>query len=153
MTKKGFALIEIMVATSIILVALVALLSAVERSSELARQSLERDQAAFLLEEGAESVKLIRDNNWTNISGLVLDTPYYLSFSGTSWSLETTPNKVDIFTRTVTVSAVSRDGSDDIASSGIVDTGTKKITVSVSWPSERGTLTESLSFYIANIFS
>jgi Tfp pilus assembly protein PilV len=152
----GFTLVEILVACGIISVTLLSLIASAQKGIELSTQALRQVQASYLLEEGAEATKSIRDANWTNISGLTLGSTYYLSYNtGTNiWSLSATPNTVDSFTRIVVITAVSRDGSDDITTSGgTVDTGTKKVTVSVSWPSVSGTLTKTLSFYIANIFN
>lgn len=152
---RGIALVEILVATSVITGALLVLLASVQKSVELSRQSLERVQAGFLLEEGAEDVKIIRDNGWSTITALSAASTYYISTpGGADPVLTTTVSKIGAFTRTVTIANVSRDTNSDIVTSGgTVDTGTKKITVTVSWNSERGTLTETMSFYISDIFS
>ncbi|MFA7192162.1 MAG: hypothetical protein WC089_02585 [Candidatus Paceibacterota bacterium] len=154
--KKGSALVEVMVACSIFSILSFSLISATNKGINLSNVALRQVQASFLLEEGAESVKIIRDNNWSNISGFSNNTNYYTSFNtgNNTVSLSTTPNTIDsFFTRTIVFSAVSRDSNDDIATSGTVDPGTKKVTVTVSWPSGGVTLSKSLSFYVANIFN
>lgn len=103
-------------------------------------------------------MKSIRDASWTNISGLTLDTNYYLTFNtGTNtWSLGTTPTATidSIFTRAVVVSAVNRDANDDIAVSGTVDTRTKKVTVTTSWAlADATTSSKALAFYMSDIFN
>ena len=76
------------------------------------------------------------------------------SYSTTTWGLSTTLSKVDSFLRTVTISNVNRDSTtgDIVSSGGALDTGTKLITVNVSWQESGETITKSLPFYISNIF-
>lgn len=151
-TQRGFFLVEVVVASSVIAVVLVLLLGAIQNTVEASQRSLERTQAAYLLEEGAEAVKLIRSQAWSSISGLTNGTTYYLSWNGSAWVLTTSLQKVDGFTRSVVFSAVSRDGNSDIVTSGgTTDSGTKKVTITISWVVPSGTQTESLSLYIANI--
>lgn len=150
----GFATVEILIASTIVSVALIALVLATGRAVDISIESVERVQAAFLLEEGAESVKLVRDGAWSSISNLVAGTTYYLSFNGTQWTLSTTnPGAIGIFTRTVVFSTVTRNAStSDIAASGTNDINTKLATVTVSWNSVAGTRSESMQFYLSNIF-
>lgn len=154
--NKGFALVEMLVACSIIVVLVFSFTTAAQKGLVLADRALRQTQASYLLEEGAESVKSLRDAAWTNISSLTTGTTYYLSYNTSTnvWSLSTTSNTIDsIFTRTVVLSDVNRDANDDIATSGTNDTGTKKVTITVSWPDSTGTISKTLVFYVANIFS
>lgn len=151
----GSALVEVMVACSVFSILSFSLISATNKGINLSNVALRQVQASFLLEEGAESVKIIRDNSWSNISSLNTATNYYLSFNNTNntYSISTTPNTIDsFFTRSIVFSDVRRDSNDDISATGTVDAGTKMVTVTVSWPSAGVTLSKSLSFYIANIF-
>ncbi len=155
--SSGFALVELLIACAIISLVTFTIVSAGGKGVELSNQALSQTQASFLLEEGGEAVKIIRDNAWSNISALTLNTNYYLSYNtGTDvWSLSTTPSVIDnTFTRTIVVSAVNRDSNDDIvASGGTTDPNIKKVVVSVSWPGVSGTISKSLTFYVADIFS
>lgn len=145
-------MIEVVVASSVIAVVLVLLLGAIQNTVEVSQRSLERTQVAYLLEEGAEAVKLIRSQSWSSISSLANNTTYYLAWNGSTWVLTTTPQVIDTFTRTVVFSAVNRDGSSDIATSGgTLDVGTKKVIVTTTWVTPGGTKSEQLSFYITNI--
>ena len=148
-------LIEVLVACSIISIVTFGVFSAAQRGIQLSQLALRETQASFLLEEGVESVKTIRDTSWTTISNLTLGVAYYLSFNTTNntWSLEITPNTTDNFTRTVVFSDVYRNSNDDIASSGTLDVRTKKVSVNVAWPSSSGTASKTLSFYLADIFN
>lgn len=153
----GFTIIEVLVACSIISISMFALMQTAGQGIILSNQALKKSQASLLLEEGAEAVKSIRDNNWTTISDLSLNTNYYLSFSSSpnGWVLSTTPLTIDsIFTRTIVITSVNRDTNDDIVlSGGILDVRTKKVIINVSWEQATTTNTKSLSFYIADIFN
>ncbi len=147
-------MVEILVAASIIVVTVLAVMRVAQKSVYLSRQALHTAQAGDLLEEGAEAVRITRDNAWTNVSGLTAGTTYYPTFSGGTWTLTTTSNTVGIFTRTVKMAAVKRDNTtSDISTTGTDDAGTKLITVTVTWSEEGTTFSKTLSFYISNIFS
>jgi prepilin-type N-terminal cleavage/methylation domain-containing protein len=151
--SKGFGLIEMVVGISILAISLVGIGAVAQRSLMLSRQSLQETQASFLLEEGSEVMRLFRDTAWVNIGGLSTTTTYYLTY-GSAWATTTTANKIDgIFTRSVTVADVKRDGNgnDDIVSSGVYDPGTKKITVTLSWMNGFATSTKTAQFYLTDI--
>ena len=149
----GFMMVEIIVAVSIITVSILSAMAVSQKSAYISRQTFHATQAAFLLEEGAEAVRILRDNGWSNISNLTLDTSYYPIYSGGTWTLSSTGNTVGIFTRQVIIAGVKRDDvTKDIASIGTDDPGTRLVTVSVSWPEGGTTVTKTLLFYIINIF-
>ncbi|MDP9249511.1 MAG: hypothetical protein M3M85_03335 [bacterium] len=152
--KKGFMMVEVLVAVSIITAAILSGMAVSEKAVQISRQAFHAEQAAFLAEEAAEAVRILRDNDWENISLLETDTDYFPVFSGGTWTLSETPDSVGIFTRKVSVEDVMRDAvTGDIDSSGAADEGGKLVTVSVSWQ-EGGTLvTKNLQFYIFDIFS
>ena len=152
---QGFSLIEVLIAVSVLGVLAVVLMSSTNKGIILSNQALNEVQAGFLLDEGAEAVKSLRDTNWTNISGVTDNTNYYLSFNNTTnlWSLSVTPSTIDSFTRTVVFSPVYRDVNDDIASSGTLDSGTKKVTITTFWSSNGNSISKSIPFYISNIFN
>ncbi len=146
--------VEIIIGLSIISVSLLAFLNVAEKSVSLSQHSVRNTQAAFLLEEGAEAVRILRDNDWSNISSLSLGTNYYPTLIGTTWSLSATPNSVDGFTRVVNVSAVNRDAStQDISTVGNIDARSKLVTVTVSWLRGTTTQSKSLQFYLMDIFN
>ena len=156
--NKGFSLIEVLIACTILSLSVLSLISASTKGLQVSRQALRQTQVAYLLEEGGEAVKSIRNDAWSNISGLTNGTTYYISFNtGTNkWTTSTTPNTIDsIFTRTVVISAVNRDSNDDIVTSGgTLDSLTKKVTVTVTYTlPDNISSSKTLSFYISDIFS
>lgn len=154
--KEGFFLIEVVVVASVITVVLIFLLGSIQGSVDASKRSLERTQASYLLEEGAEAIKGIRDAGWTaNIVPLENNSEYYLVWNGSAWSLSTTQDSnitQNPFSRSVVFEPVYRDSDDDIvASNGTLDLKTKKVTVNVSWITPKETKNEKIEFIIADI--
>ena len=143
-----------LVAISIITVSILAAMAVSQKSVYISRESIHATQAGFLLEEGAEAVKVLRDNGWSGISSLAAGTTYYPTYSSGAWTLATTGTPIGIFTRTVVIANVNRDNTtQDIASVGTNDPGTRLATVTVSWLEGGTTVTKTLSFYIIDVFS
>ncbi len=155
-STKGATLIEALIATSIIMAFLVALVSVHNTYLSSSFSDLFEVKATYLVEEGIEAVKGLRDASWTdNIAFQANDTPYYLNFVNGAWTLTATPLLIDSkFSRTVTFSSVGRSSSSDIvATGGTSDPNTRRVTVVVSWPLGGTTATRSIETYITNIFS
>lgn len=148
----GFGVLEIVIAITIISSALFAITTVARTSLELNRREILSTRAGFLLEEGSEGIRMMRDSNWSNISGLPSGVPFRLVFEGGSWLSTTSKTMIDgIFDRAVVVDLVYRDGADRISSSGILDADTKKFTVEISWWNSLATTTRDLVFYLSNI--
>ncbi len=164
MSKKkfyGFGLVEVIIAIAIVSISLFALSNAANLAFLFVDESTREGRAAFLLEEGAEAVRTLRDVSWTQkIAPLTSGNTYYPVFN-VSWNLATTdPGAIEgIFTRTAVFEDVYRRNSDDdIVDAGAadpktLDPGTKKVTIYVLWKkSGNKTTTRSLSTYITNLF-
>jgi prepilin-type N-terminal cleavage/methylation domain-containing protein len=149
----GFTLVEMVVAIAIIVLFLSALVAAFNLYLKIATGNTLGAQAAYLAEEGVESVKVIRDNGWTtNIAILSTTTNYYLTFQSGTWKATTTSSMIDTtFQRTFQLDSVNRDGSSNIAASGTNDPNTRKVTVTLAWLSHGATSTQSISTYLTNI--
>ncbi len=147
-------MLEALVGIFIISVSVISATYAAQKSLVLSAQSLKNLQAAFLLEEGGNVVKILRSEGWSNISSLSVGTNYYPTFTNGSWSLSLTPSQIDgIFTRTVQVNNVNRDAAtgDIVTSGGVLDAGTKQVSVTVSWQYGTSTFSKDLSFYLIDI--
>ena len=154
--NSGFGVVEILVAAVIVSIVLVGLHSAAAQSLRLIQQSTQRTQASFLLEETMEVLRAERDASWSaSIGTLTSGTDYYLSFSGGTWNITTINVLIDnLFERKFVLENVNRDAStDDIAVSGTPDPDTKQITATVSWDTPSGTITQSISMYITDMFN
>jgi len=151
----GLTLVEVLVATSIILAFLLALLSAHSLYLKTALSNGETIKATILAEESLEAMRFLRDSSWsTNITPLSLDTDYSLIFNTGVWQTDVTNIYVDnIFERRVRLLSVYRDGSGDITSSGgTLDPNTVLVVSNVSWLKAGATTTKSISTYLTNLF-
>src|SRR3989344_7318555 len=84
--NSGLTLVEVLIATSIILVFLLAFLGVYNLYLKTAFSNGEVIKAAALAEESLEIIRFLRDSSWnTNIVPLSLDTDYYLVFEGGEW--------------------------------------------------------------------
>jgi len=151
--EKGFSLVEVLVASAILMTIVVGVFGALRLFAQVSAQDAERTQAALLAGEAAEALQLLRDGGWTqNIASLSLDTPYYFAWQDGAYIATTTPLTIDgRFLRTITLEAVGRDGSDQIAESGTVDEGTRRVYVEVSRAVDGELLVDS-DFLVHNIY-
>lgn len=153
-STHGFGMIEMIVGSAILSVSLLGISTFFQlalKTSSVTGLSIKGD---YLLEEGVEAVKLLRDAGYANnISALSTSTPYYLIWNGTSWATTTTNTFIDgFFERSFTVTNVARDVNDDIAA-GTNDPHTKLITVSVAWNTQGATTTRKIATYITDLFN
>lgn len=148
----GFTIFEVVIAVAIIAMTFFGMTAAFQGSLQLARQNLRTTQASFLLEEGVEAVKVIRNDNWSNITALTPGTTYYFNWNGTTWEETNTNQFIDgLFERSFVLEEVARDAEDDIAASGTTDSGTRKVTVTVSWWSGSATTSREIQTYITDV--
>lgn len=153
--NPGLTLVEVLIAASIILVFLLALFGVHNLYLKTAFSNGEVIKAAGLAEEGLEAMRFLRNSSWdTNIASLALDTDYNLVFDAGSWQAVTSNILIDnLFERKVRLSAVYRDASGEIVSSGgTLDPDTVLVVSTVSWPSGGATTTKTISTYLTNIF-
>ena len=149
---RGFGLVEIVLAIGIITMSLYAVSGVARSSLELNRRVLEGLQAQFLAEESAEALRFLRNKNWTEITSLTVDIPYFMSFATTTWPLSTATTSINGFYRTIVVSNVNRDTNDRITlSGGTLDQGTKKIIITVSWWGGIATTSRSVTLYLTDL--
>lgn len=153
-SNRGFGLVETIVGISIATIAFLAIGQVSIVSLKATQERDARIQAINIAREGVEAARTIRDAGWTdNISTLNFGTTYYLATSSGAWILTgTNPGLINNrFTRTIIVDNVSRDANDDIiASGGTNDSGTKKVTATVSWGTGKSI---KLVAYITNILN
>jgi hypothetical protein len=146
---SGFGLVEIAVAIGIVTTVLFVTAQASQLAHRVMVKNARETQAQFLLEEGAEIMKILRDTGWTaHIAPFISGTLYYPVFDATTHSWRGTldnPGQIQgIFTRTVKVETVYRRNSDDdivdfsSPDPKTLDAGTRKTTIRVSL-SEAGT--------------
>lgn len=150
---KGSVMVEVVVVSAIISVVSLAFLGTLATLSRFHQKDMLSIKGGLLAEEGLEAVRYIKGGGWTALSSLPLNTSRYLALATSSWSATTTPEIVDgLFYRSFRLSAVYRDGSDDIVSSGgTLDPNTLFAESVVSWRWRNATSTTSYKTYVTNI--
>ena len=151
--NRGFGLVEIVIGAAIISIGILAVSTSYTVYVQYALSNQKNVEAVYIIEEGIEAMKFLRDMGWDgNIAPLSTATTYYLEFNGSYWATTTIPQYVDgQFLRSINISDVMRDGSDRISASGTLDPDTKQITSTVSYWQGHSTTTRSMSTYISNI--
>jgi Tfp pilus assembly protein PilV len=153
MRKNGFGMIEVVLGISIIFLAFFGVIAVAQFSVRVSGESTNNVKAVFLMEEGMEALKNLRDRGWSNISSLTADTNYFFNFTGSAWATSAANVFVDgFYERKFKLENVYRNANQDIATSGTLDPNTKKATVYVSWRTQSGTTTRSVSAYLLNLF-
>jgi len=153
-SSSGLTLVEVLIATSIILAFLLALFGVHNLYLKTAFSNGEVIQATELAEESLEVMRFLRDSSWdANIVPLSLDVNYGLVLDLGTWQATTTNIWVDnTFERTVVLSAVYRDPSGDIApGGGTLDPGALLVVSNVSWWKDGATTTKSISTYLTDL--
>ena len=134
--EKGISIIEILVVTAILVMVFTTIFGLINFSFASASIIRQTTQANALAEETMEAVRNFRDQTtWSNdgLDALALNTAYYPQKTANSWILVAGKELIGIFEREVVLEQVYRDSNDDIAAVGVIDSETKKATVSVSW--------------------
>ena len=112
---KGLTLVEVVIATSVILVFFMALFGVNNIYIRSAFQNANTIKATLLAEEGLEAVRFLRDASWEdNIEVLTVGQNYGLVLQSNSW--ETTTDNIytdSLFERIVTFNDVYRDSNSD----------------------------------------
>lgn len=151
--NDGFGIVEIIIAISIMSIALFAISEVSVIYLKQSGQNKDSLKALYLAEEGLEAARSARDQSWSgNITSLTMGNPYFPVISANKWTLSNiNPGLIDnIYTRQVIVTDVSRGAGDNIVTSGgINDPNTKKIVSTVSW----GTKSTSLTTYLTNLYN
>ncbi len=157
--KSGMGLIEVIIASAIILSALVSIMAVYNSMASLSLRNTDSIQAAFLAEEGTEIVRILRDKAWSNIGSTTNYAIYSFAWNNASstWVSTTTKISTDIYERTVIYTPVYRDASFNITvsttSPAVLDLNSKKVSITVAWPTANGTSTKTIESYIFNTFA
>ena len=84
--KQGFGLVEVLVAVAIIAITSVSIFNVYTAYLRAELNNVKAVKAAFLMEEGLEVVRLLRDTSWTSyIAPVTASTTQYLNWTGSAW--------------------------------------------------------------------
>lgn len=157
--NKGSLLIEVLVASAIISTAVIASLGVLGTMARLQYRNTARIQASFLIDEGIEAVKTLRNASWnSSIKNLAIGTKYYLYWNNHSWNVSASSTVIDgQFSRYFTLYNVYRDVNFDIVASttlgATIDQDMRGMVMSVDWVDEAGTSSKSIDTYLYNLFA
>ncbi len=162
-TRKGFGLIEIIIASAIIAVAFSSLGLTILSAFRVTDEDIEKIQAGFLAEEGIEVLRFLRGEGWEGrIASLEKERAYFpvLNPVSSSWTLEERdPGPIDgKWNRTIVVGDVYRRTSDDdivafsVPDAKYLDEGTVKAISRVSWTGRRGGQEALVETYLTDLF-
>ncbi len=152
-THSGFSIVEVIVGAGIVTLVVTAIATAWTFYEKISSQSVRITQADILIEEGAEVIQYWRDKGWTsNVNNLTVGITYYMYWDGTDYIATTTPTTSNGYLRAVVFSAVTRDGSDNISTTGTFDTDTRLATISVYPNSTTSPMIMQAQTLIHNVF-
>ena len=135
--NRGVALVEVLIGIS--LITIVGVFIGVTITQYVATRNiiLSDTNKAYLAEEGYEIIRFLRDENWSNISGLSNNTYYYLQVSTSTLSIGGTPELINSkYHRSFKVQSIYRNASGNIVDSSVagsvLDTDARNLFVYVA---------------------
>jgi prepilin-type N-terminal cleavage/methylation domain-containing protein len=135
--KKGFSLIEVILATAIFSVFTVAAIMVMIGSQKSSLQAEQMDFATAYATEGIEAVRSIRNDSFDRLSDAQSSG---LLFSNDSWEFDGEYNESGIFRRIIVVEKARRDGDGNITldENDQEDENMKRIVSTVNWEASSG---------------
>ncbi len=152
--KKGFSVVEIVIASAIVTLVGVAITSSLLAYINVSVKNGRNVQTALLFEETAEALQFMRDQSWSEkISSLTQDTDYYLVWENGSYSATTTPTQhQNFYRRTFSLQSVKRDTNDQISDTGNIDPDTLQVTAKIGWADGQISEQREIDFLIHNVY-
>jgi len=150
--NDGFSILEAMIAIAVAILVFVGIYQITILSIRTTETNLKKTEAVHRAEELIEITRSLRNDGWSDSIGtLSPGTAYYLVLEDGEWTFSSiSPEETEVFTETIEVGDIYRDGDDNISQSGTLDPNTKKITATVSWNDRGVAREESIETYITN---
>lgn len=115
----GVALVEVLIGVSLVAIIGVFISLTVTQYVNTRNIILSDTNKVYLAEEGYEIIRFLRDENWTNISGLSNNTRYYLQVSTSTITIGGTSELIDgKYSRSFLLQPVYRSATGNIVPSG-----------------------------------
>lgn len=133
-SSRGITLVEVLVAVGIVSLTSIFIGLTVFQFAESRKELLHETNKMYLAEEGYEIIRLLRDENWVNLSGLTTNTDYYLQVSDATLTIGTVPEIINgRYTRLFKLLPVYRNVTTQeiVSSGGVLDNDSFKVEVSV----------------------
>jgi len=150
--RSGQLIVELLIVFGVLGLMLPALLTGMITTRQSRPQQERRLSATALMNEAQEAVRAVRNQDWTTFA---VNGIYHPEIVNNNWKLMTGTETIDGIRRTITISDVHRASNGIIvASGGVNDPSTKKITTLIEWdtpyPSSAGS-TMYLTRYMDNL--
>lgn len=151
-TKKGFSLLEALLALSIFALVITIFAGGLTSSQQSVANSGARVQANFLAEEGLEAVRSMRDEDFS----LLANGTHGLIDSGGTWNFSGTSDLTEIFTRTITISDIDPETKLAVANVSWQQSGARVGTIELStrltnWKTYNPTQADQLTVDVSNV--
>jgi hypothetical protein len=153
--KKGISLVEVIIASSIIGLSMIYISNVYGNFLTLSLENTDKVQAVFLLDEGVEAIKTMRNYAWSTIGSSTPEVDYYLIWQDDRWQSTTTLTFIDNkFIRKYKVVDVYRDPStlNIVNTGGTLNPDSKIINIDISWNYKGATSSKTTSFYMFNLY-
>lgn len=144
---QGMSLVEVVVGISILSTIMVSVGIGVTSFVDARGRLLTEAKATYLAEEGYETLRAIRDEDWADIAAVPVGTTRYLDVTATTIGITTTPEVIDTsYTRSFQVQELRRDSNDDIVTTGgTIDSDSVLVEILVTGPNGTVSLESILS--------
>lgn len=152
-SRRGISIVEIVVAAAIISISVVGIVGAIQVYLKIVYQNTRQTQAVLLLDETAEAIQSIRDQDYSSIADLNTNTTYTVFWNGSAYQIGTSPITLQYnMTRTFTLEDIKRNSQDVIVQSGTIDPNTKKAVITIKWPYKDSQQTLTSEVLIHNLY-
>ncbi|MDP2812205.1 MAG: hypothetical protein Q8O32_00740 [bacterium] len=149
MQRKGFSIIELLVAISFVSAIILLILTLGSFNSRILKYNEDRTTAVFYASEAIEALKMF---SWDE---LIVNNNHSITFNTDHWELGAGDQLLaGRYTRAINVASVNRESSSNgqvygamVSSGGYLDPDTKKITVTMTWNLLGNSQTEEIVTY------
>lgn len=142
--ERGVAAVEVVIGVSIAALVLIFATNALVLFLNAGRTASEKVKAIYLVEDGLELLRFVRDDSWNSISSLSVNATHYLQVTPSTVTVTSAPQLIDGYTRSFRISNVYRNASDDIVASttpgSTADQSAKYVTMTVTWGTPTSTV-------------
>ena len=142
--KSGSVLVEIIIAIALMAVIAPTIVDGLITTRQGEPQQNQHVSALALLKETQESLRLVREKGWNNIS---TNGTFHPHLSGNTWTLLSGTETIGDYSRSLVISDVYRDTLGNIGSSGTVDPSTKKATLNIDWQIPRSSNVNTVLYF------
>ncbi len=129
----GYSFVELLVAIGLFSIMVPLLFAGFIATRDGKPQQQNRVQAASLIQETIEAIRIVRERGWEEFAVDGVFHPVVDELSGT-WTLEPGPEVIDHFSRQLTIEPIYRNENGEIVLlGGTPDPSSKRVTIEIIW--------------------